>query len=80
MSLNWNVEIIFRFWKKITRNVLTMLDNISYNNIVLIQENKNKTTEEKYVRVKEGIRNLLNVYISTSFCNIYYVFMEGYYG
>lgn len=32
-----DVELILIFWKKITRNVLTMLDNISYNNIVLIQ-------------------------------------------
>ena len=39
---NQRYRINFNILEKITRNVLTMLDNISYNNIVLIQENKNK--------------------------------------
>ena len=39
------------FWKKITGNVLTILGAISYNNIVLIQENENKIIgEEKNVQ------------------------------
>lgn len=34
-------KIFSMFWKK-TGNVLTILGAISYNNIVLIQENENK--------------------------------------
>ena len=35
-------KIFSMFWEKITGNVLTILGAISYNNIVLIQENENK--------------------------------------